>query len=236
MLSISQKFSKTNVVLGTSADSLISPLFRLLRLPRQKPKPKLHLPWQTTSSARTLKEETETTGYASVADLKSFNVVFDPIVEIENIEVDGYGTRPKAHRRDPNRPYKLVDMAHFKDEQTRMESSLGSARARARGIIMDRVGDYKDVREVRIIVGPKFDIKITLDDDGPDLLQFNEEPIKHSGEKFERKDDVMRITMPILERDRRFILDSGSGHDLISEKRAERMNLEMEQYFSYCQW
>ncbi|CAL1157152.1 unnamed protein product, partial [Cladocopium goreaui] len=39
--------------------------------------------------------------------------------------VDGYGTRPKAHRRDPNRPYKLVDMAHFKDEQTRMESSLG---------------------------------------------------------------------------------------------------------------
>ena len=224
MLSISQKFSKTNVVLGTSADSLISPLFRLLRLPRQKPKP--HLPWQTTSSARTLKEETETTGYASVADLKSFNVVFDPIVEIENIEVDGYGTRPKAHRRDPNRPYKLVDMAHFKDEQTRMESSLGSARARARGIIMDRVGDYKDVREVRIIVGPKFDIKITLDD----------EPIKHSGEKFERKDDVMCITMPILERDRRFILDSGSGHDLISEKRAERMNLEMEQYFSYCQW
>ena len=222
MLSISQKFSKTNVVLGTSADSLISPLFRLLRLPRQKP----HLPWQTTSSARTLKEETETTGYASVADLKSFNVVFDPIVEIENIEVDGYGTRPKAHRRDPNRPYKLVDMAHFKDEQTRMESSLGSARARARGIIMDRVGDYKDVREVRIIVGPKFDIKITLDD----------EPIKHSGEKFERKDDVMCITMPILERDRRFILDSGSGHDLISEKRAERMNLEMEQYFSYCQW
>ena len=28
-------------------------------------------------------------------------------------------------------------------------------------------------------------------------------------------------------KDRRFILDSGSGHDLISERKAERMNLKM---------
>ena len=35
----------------------------------------------------------------------------------------------------------------------------------------------------------------------------------------------MCITVPVEERDKRFILDSGSGHDLISSTRISRMDL-----------
>ena len=37
----------------------------------------------------------------------------------------------------------------------------------------------------------------------------------------------MCISMPVQAKDRRFILDSGSGHDLISARKAERMNLRV---------
>ena len=38
--------------------------------------------------------------------------------------------------------------------------------------------------------------------------------------------NLMCISLPVQAKDRRFILDSGSGHDLISARKAERMNLK----------
>ena len=35
----------------------------------------------------------------------------------------------------------------------------------------------------------------------------------------------MCITVPVEERDKRFIMDSGSGHDLISARKIDRMDL-----------
>ena len=43
--------------------------------------------------------------------------------------------------------------------------------------------------------------------------------------KFGKKGNVMCITMPVELRDGRFIVDSGSGHDLISVEKVERMDL-----------
>ena len=37
----------------------------------------------------------------------------------------------------------------------------------------------------------------------------------------------MCITVPVEERDKRFIMDSGSGHDLIASKKVERMELDI---------
>ena len=40
-----------------------------------------------------------------------------------------------------------------------------------------------------------------------------------------KRGNTMCITVPVEERDKRFILDSGSGHDLISSTRINRMDL-----------
>ena len=37
----------------------------------------------------------------------------------------------------------------------------------------------------------------------------------------------MCITMPAEERDKRYIMDSGSGHDLIAMKKVDRMDMDM---------
>ena len=37
----------------------------------------------------------------------------------------------------------------------------------------------------------------------------------------------MCITMPVEERDKKFIMDSGSGHDLIARKKVHRMDMDM---------
>ena len=41
----------------------------------------------------------------------------------------------------------------------------------------------------------------------------------------EKRDNIMCITVSVEERDKRFIMDSGSGHDLISAKKIDRMDL-----------
>ena len=54
-----------------------------------------------------------------------------------------------------------------------------------------------------------------------------EELIEHEAERSLKKSkNLMCISLPVQAKDRRFILDSGSGHDLISARKAERMNLK----------
>ena len=91
---------------------------------------------------------------------------------------------------------------------------------------MARCGFHRDVDEVRIIIGPKFDMLVKLDNDHEDLI-FTEELVAHEVEKSLKKSkNIMCISLPVQAKDRRFILDSGSGHDLISARKAERMNLK----------
>ena len=85
---------------------------------------------------------------------------------------------------------------------------------------------HRFVDEVRIIIGPKFDMLIKLDNDHEDLI-FTEELVEHEvGKSHTKSKNMMCISLPVQAKDRRFILDSGSGHDLISARKAERMNLK----------
>ena len=133
---------------------------------------------------------------------------------------------PKRIYRDPNKPYVFRKIEDLTDDQSKSDSTLGQTRARAKAIIMSRTGFHRDVDEVRIIIGPKFDMLIKLDNDKEDLI-FLEELIEHEAERSLKKSkNLMCISLPIQAKDRRFILDSGSGHDLISARKAERMNLK----------
>ena len=92
---------------------------------------------------------------------------------------------------------------------------------------MDTRGFHSDVNEVRIFIGPRFDMLVKLEYD-PDELNFNEELVEHRPRgSLRMSKNTMCIPMPIQAKDRRFILDSGSGRGLISERKAERMNLKM---------
>ena len=120
------------------------------------------------------------------------------------------------------------------DQQWVLQSKLGMTRARAIGILMDDYGEFSDVDEVHIILGPKNDIKLKIN--GIDFLENNsraeicyEEVIPHVPGQYGRRDNVMCITMPIELKDRRFIMDSGSGHDLISSTRVDRMDIDTYQ-------
>ena len=80
-------------------------------------------------------------------------------------------------------------------------------------------------------VGPKNDIKLKMNttehlDDNLRAEMCYEEIIPHGPGKYGRCDNVMCITMPIELKDRRFIIDSGSGHDLISSTRVDRMDID----------
>eukprot|EP00435_Cladocopium_sp_Y103_P049810 s1489_g15.t1 len=158
----------------------------------------------------------------------SRKIRFDEDVDITLIPIDDYDDddKPKGSYRDPSKPYRHCKLKDLTDDQAKADNMIGLVRARARGIIMDMHGAYRDVTEVRIILGPKFDMLISLDDDDDEGMTFRQEMIEHMPMKMVKsKSNMMCITLPILAKDRRFILDSGSGHDLISEKKAERMGL-----------
>ena len=55
------------------------------------------------------------------------------------------------------------------------------------------------------------------------------EIIPHVQGKYGRRDNIMCITMPIKLKDRRFIMDSGSGHDLVSSPRVDQMDIDTYQ-------
>ena len=120
------------------------------------------------------------------------------------------------------------------DQQWLLQSKLGMTRARAIGILMDDFGEFSDVDEVHVILGPKSDIKLKIN--SIEYLENNsraeicyEEVIPHVPGQYGRRDNVMCITMPIELKDRRFIMDSGSGHDLISSTRVDRMDIDTYQ-------
>ena len=72
-----------------------------------------------------------------------------------------------------------------------------------------------DVDEACIIVGPKFDMLIKLKED--EDLEFIEELTDHAPPKsIKPQKSTMCLSLPLQVRDRRFILDSRSGHDLTS--------------------
>ena len=68
-----------------------------------------------------------------------------------------------------------------------------------------------------------------IEDDYGDVDEqvFKEEYIPHIPGKFGLKGNVMCITVPVEERDKKFIMDSGSGHDPIAQKKVDRMDMEM---------
>jgi len=120
------------------------------------------------------------------------------------------------------------------DQQWVLQSKLGMTRARAIGILMDDFNEFSDVDEVHIILGPKSDIKLMINsndhlEDNPRAEMCYEEVIPHVPGKYGRRDNIMCITMPIELKDRRFIMDSGSGHDLISSTRVDRMDIDTYQ-------
>eukprot|EP00435_Cladocopium_sp_Y103_P004359 s6090_g1.t1 len=56
---------------------------------------------------------------------------------------------------------------------------------------------------------------------------FEENYIEHIPGKFGIKGNVMCITVPVEEKDKKFIMDSGSGHDLIARRKVDRLDNEM---------
>ena len=62
---------------------------------------------------------------------------------------------------------------------------------------MDRCGLHRDVDEVRIIIGPKFDMLVKLDNDHEDLI-FTEELVAHEVERSLKKSkNLMSISLPV---------------------------------------
>ena len=69
-------------------------------------------------------------------------------------------------------------------------------------IILSMEDELKDIDEVLIVVGPKFEVKVRLvtDEDGELIREvFMEEYIPHVPGRYGRKGNVMRITVPVEE-------------------------------------
>ena len=113
------------------------------------------------------------------------------------------------------------------DEQWSYSCRLASSRGKAMAILIDEKGEYSDIDEVLVIVGPSLDILIRLDIEDGEVSRevFVENYVQHIEGRYGKRGNTMCITVPVEERDKRFILDSGSGHDLISSTRISRMDL-----------
>ena len=114
-----------------------------------------------------------------------------------------------------------------KDEQWAYSCRLARSRGKATAIILDEKYDYSDIDEVLIIVGPTLDIMIRIEYEDDEVTRevLTENYVQHIDGRYGKRDNIMCITVPVEERDKRFIMDSGSGHDLISAKKIDRMDL-----------
>ena len=114
-----------------------------------------------------------------------------------------------------------------KDEQWAYSCRLARNRGKAMAIIFDEKYEYSDIDEVLIIVGPTLDIMISVEYEDDDITRevFAEKYVQHIEGRYGKRDNIMCITVPVEERDKKFIMDSGSGHDLISAKKIDRMDL-----------
>lgn len=138
-------------------------------------------------------------------------------------------TKSKPRDKNHNKTGKTAEEIR-KDENWSFAFRLASSRAKAMAIILDKYDDAQEIDEVLIVVGPQVDIRIRLDtdDNGEPVNQvFIEEYVPHVPGRYEKKGCVMCIAVPVEEKDKKFIIDSGSGHDLIAAKKVGRMDLPM---------
>ena len=131
-------------------------------------------------------------------------------------------TIPKGHGKVGISTEKLRQ-----DEQWTYSCRLAASRGKAMAILINEKGEFSDIDEVLVVVGPTFDIlmKFNVEDGEITREVFVENYVQHVEGRYGKRGNTMCITVPVEERDKRFILDSGSGHDLISSTRISRMDL-----------
>ena len=152
-----------------------------------------------------------------------------------NVDISEYKVDPDQlavyPRRESKRPHRMLDLDRYNnDNQEIIARKMGLCRARGVGVLLDP-SEHHLIDSVILIVGPNYDVELKLlgedeDEHSPDGVVV-ERLIPHIDRSMTQKDNVMCITVPVEERDRKFIMDSGSGHDLISRKKAIRMELDM---------
>ena len=155
-----------------------------------------------------------------------FNLQKDEVHIYEKKDYVKCSRKSQTHSKGHNKLGKTTDEVR-KDEQWAYSCRLARSRGKAMAIILDEKYDFRDIDEVLIIVGPSLDIVIRIEHDDDDITSevFTENYVQHIDGRYGKRDNVMCITVPVEERDKRFIMDSGSGHDLISTKKIDRMDL-----------
>ena len=156
-----------------------------------------------------------------------FNPQKDEVHVYEKKDYVKSSRKSQTYSKGHNKLGKTTDEIR-KDEQWAYSCRLARSRGKAMAIILDEKYDFRDIDEVLIIVGPTLDIMIRMEhDDDDDITRevFTENYVQHVDGRYGKRDNVMCITVPVKERDKRFIMDSGSGHDLISAKKIDRMDL-----------
>ena len=155
-----------------------------------------------------------------------FNLQKDEVHIYEKKDYVKCSRKSQTHSKGHNKLGKTTDEVR-KDEQWAYSCRLARSRGKAMAIILDEKYDFRGIDEVLIIVGPSLDIVIRIEHDDDDITRevFTENYVQHIDGRYGKRDNVMCITVPVEERDKRFIMDSGSGHDLISAKKIDRMDL-----------
>ena len=155
-----------------------------------------------------------------------FNPQKDEVHIYEKKDYVKSSRKSQTHSKGHNKLGKTTDEVR-KDEQWAYSCRLARSRGKAMAIILDEKYDFRDIDEVLIIVGPSLDIVIRIEHDDDDITRevFTENYVQHIDGRYGKRDNVMCITVPVEEQDKRFIMDSGSGHDLISAKKIDRMDL-----------
>ena len=155
-----------------------------------------------------------------------FNPQKDEVHVYEKKDYVKSSRKSQTYSKGHNKLGKTTDEIR-KDEQWAYSCRLARSRGKAMAIILDEKYDFRDIDEVLIIVGPTLDIMIRIEHDDDDITRevFTENYVQHIDGRYGKRDNVMCITVPVEERDKRFIMDSGSGHDLISAKKIDRMDL-----------
>ena len=155
-----------------------------------------------------------------------FNPQKDEVYDYEKKDYVKCPRKSQTHSKGHNKLCRTTDEIR-KDELWAYSCRLAQSRGKAMAIIFDEKYDYSDIDEVLIIVGPTLDIMIRMEHDDDDITRevFTENYVQHVEGRYGKRDNVMCITVPVEERDKRFIMDSGSGHDLISAKKIDRMDL-----------
>ena len=166
---------------------------------------------------------TRTSGRKVRFDMKKVDQV--EYIKEDYVPCHGRSPRYKPHGKIGKSTHDLKQ-----DDQLAYSNRLAIVRAKAMAFILSRTDEHINIDEVHIVIGPKIDIKVRMgfDEYGDvDEQVFKEEYIPHIPGKFGLKGNVMCTTVPVEERDKKFIMDSGSGHDLIAQKKVDRMDMEM---------